>query len=823
MTHETFWGRVRPFVLAALVILGVPGTALAQQASVYGRVTDAATGAPVVDARVQVVGTQLSAVTDPTGNYRLTGVQPGLRIIQVRRVGYRAVDLERTFASGENYQADFQMSTSVVQLAEIITTGTVGEQSRRAQAATVAEIGVADIAQISPVTNINQVLQSRVPGISVLAGSGTSGTNSQIRVRGAASISLSNEPLIFIDGVQLISGTKGPGVGGQLADRLSEIDLGSIESIEVVKGPAASTLYGSNAAAGVIQIFTKRGRVGSGRFTQSVRLEYNQIQPNFTPPANFARCTAASVASTSTNPLCRGQEVGTLVSDNPVVRDGGFSNGQTIGVSWSGRGGGENYGYYAALNYDTEDGTVPNNGFDRQGARVNFNWVPRSNLVLDAGFGLNKALTVLPDNDNNVYGYLGGSLLGTPLSRRDDGSGNNGWFGFSRDVAAISAIENEVQTHRTLASITATWTPRPWFRNKFTAGADILRDESRRFFPKNDRGSYQGTANTGSLSENRVGAERLTLDYNGNIETRHMDDRVVSNLSFGAQLVDSRFENVFATGLGFTVNSANVISAASSTSGGQGFSQQRGLGVLAQWQLGWDDRRYLQIGGRIDANSSFGRATDWFFLPKVGVSWVVSEENFWNFDAISSLRLRAAWGQSGRSPTPGASLTTLSPEPYVSGTASILSGAVPDSPGNQDLKAERGEEIELGFDAGLFDERLGLEVTYFNKNTKDLLLRRPLPPSLGFITNPFVNIGEVSNKGFEIAMTALPVNTPNLSWDIRAGVSTLDSKIISLGDVSPFGTVYKFTPGQQAGAFHTNRIRSIDTLTNIVTVSDTLE
>ncbi|MFN2326158.1 MAG: SusC/RagA family TonB-linked outer membrane protein [Gemmatimonadales bacterium] len=823
MTHETFWGRVRPFVLAALLILGVPGAALAQQASVFGRVTDGATGAAVVDARVQIVGTQLSAVTDPTGNYRITGIQPGVVIIQVRRVGYRAVDLERTFTAGENYQADFRMSTSVVQLAEIVTTGTVGEQSRRAQAATVAEIGVSDIAQISPVTNINQVLQSRVPGISVLAASGTSGSSSQIRVRGAASISLSNEPLIFIDGVQLISGTKGPGVGGQLADRLSEIDLSSIESIEVVKGPAASTLYGSNAAAGVIQIFTKRGRPGSGRFTQSVRIEYNQIQPNFTVPANFANCSAALVAPTSKNPLCRGQEVGTLVSDAPAVRGGAFSNGQMLGVSWSGRGGGENYGYYAAVNYDTEDGTVPNNGFDRQGARVNFNWVPRANLVLDAGFGLNKALTVLPDNDNNVYGYLGGSLLGSPTTRTDDATLNDGWFGNQRFVPAIAAIENEVLTHRTIASITATWTPRPWFRNKFTAGADILRDESRRFFPKNDLGSYQGTANTGSLSENRIGAERLTLDYNGNIETRHMNDRVVSNLSFGAQLVDSRFENVFATGLGFTVNSANVISAASSTSGGQGFTQQRGLGVLAQWQLGWDDRRYLQIGGRIDANSSFGRATDWFFLPKVGVSWVVSEENFWNLEAISSLRLRAAWGQSGRSPTPGASLTTLSPAPYVSGTSSILSGAIQDSPGNQDLKAERGEEIELGFDAGLLNERLGLEVTYFNKNTKDLLLLRPLPPSLGFASNPFVNIGEVSNKGFEIAMTALPVNTPNLSWDIRAGIGTLDSKVISLGDVAPFGTVNKVTPGLQAGAWHSNRIRSIDTLTNIVIVSDTLE
>lgn len=824
MKRASIWGKILPLALVAAALVGLPGTAASQAtATVTGTVTDIGSGAPVVDARVQIAGTLLSSVTDIRGQFRITGVRPGPVTVQVRRVGYRAQDLEVTLAPGQNYEATFRLTTSVVQLAEVVTTGTVGEQTRRAQAATVADIGVSDIAQVSPVGNVNQVLQSRVPGVSVVGASGTSGTSSQIRVRGAASISLSNEPLIFVDGIQLVAGTKGPGVGGQLADRLSELDLNSIESIQLVKGPAASTLYGANASAGVIQIITKRGRVGSGRFTQSYKVEYNSIDHNFTPPSNFANCTTALVAPTSTNPLCRGQAVGTLVSDNPLVRENAFRTGTTKAVSWSGRGGGENYGYFAAINYDTEEGTTRNNGFDRQGGRVNFNWIPRNNLVLDVGFGLNRSLTILPDNDNNVYGYLGGGLLGTPLTRTDNNTGNNGWFGFERFVNDIAAIQNEVLTHRTIATATATWTPKPWFRNKFTAGADILRDESRRFFPKNARGSYQGTANTGSLGETRLGAERLTLDYQGNIESNHMNDRLVSNLSFGAQLIDSRFESVGATGLGFTVNSANVISAASSTSGNQGVTRQRGLGLLAQWQVGWDARRYIQVGGRIDANSSFGRATDWFFLPKLGASWVISEESFWNIGAVSSLRLRAAWGQSGRSPTPGAALTTLAPAPYVQGTSAIVPGAVPDSPGNQDLKAERGEELEFGFDAGLFDERLGIEVTRFDKTTKDLLLVRPLPPSLGFATNPFVNIGEVSNKGWEISLYGQPINTPNLSWDVRVGMSTLDSKVTDLGDVSPFGTVNKVTVGYQAGAWHTNRIRSIDTVTNIVTVADTLE
>jgi len=612
---------------------------------------------------------------------------------------------------------------------------------------------------------------------------------------------------------------------GQRSDRLNDIDPGDIESIEVVKGPAAATLYGADASAGVISIITKKGKVNSGRFTQQVSFEYNSIDPNFTPPDNFAFCTTALIAPTSTNPLCRGKTTADLVSDNPNVREGSFQNGSMIGVGWVGRGGGQNYGYYASINYDTEDGTLPNNGFDRQTARVNFNWVPSEKLTLDVGFNVLRSIADIPDNDNNVYGYLGGGLLGTPLTRRDDGvESNNGWFGFARDVAAISAIENQITTHRTIAQATANWNPVRWLTNRFTVGADLFRDEETRFFPKNSRGSYQGTANTGSITELRRGGERLTLDYLGNIRNELMQGKLVSNFSFGAQLLDSRTEWVQGSGLGLTVNSTNMVSAASSTSGAQSWVRQRQVGILGQWQLGWQDQLFVTLGARYDANSSFGENADWFFLPKVGASWVVSETGFWqnNLSFINTMRLRGAWGQTGRSPTPGASLTTLTSAAYIVGTTTAA-GAVPNNPGNQDLNAERGEELELGFDMGLLNDRVGLEFTYFDKTTKDLLLARPLPPSLGFSTNPFVNIGEVVNQGIEVAFTAVPVQNPNFSWDFRIGANTLNNEVTDLGAVSPFGTRNRVTEGRQIGAWYGLKIRSIDTLTNIVRVSDTLE
>ena len=271
----------------------------------------------------------------------------------------------------------------------------------------------------------------------------------------------------------------------------------------MVKGPAAAVLYGADASAGVIQIITKRGRAGSSSFSQTLQADVGMSELDWTPPSNYGRCTTALVAPTSPNPLCRGQAVGTLVSDNPLVREGAFQNGSETNFSWTGRGGGQAYGYFLSLNNQRTLGNLPNNEFQRQAYRSNFNFLPDSRLTIDAGLGLSKDQTQLPDNDNNVYGFLGGGLLGNPLTRRDDGvPSNDGWFGFARQVAAITALERKVQNYRTLANVTANYVPVSWFTNKFTLGADLLRNEVTSFFPRNARRVVPGRRQHGQQHSN---------------------------------------------------------------------------------------------------------------------------------------------------------------------------------------------------------------------------------------------------------------------------------------------------------------------------------
>jgi TonB-linked SusC/RagA family outer membrane protein len=801
--------------LAVALLMGVASAGWAQDvATLQGTVTDAASKATIADVVVTIAGTTLQAVTNSRGFYRLTGVRAGTVTIQVHRIGFKTSELQVTLNAGEERTVDFALTASLVMLEEVVVTGTAGEQQRRAQAATVSNVNVADLMKDAPITNVQDALQSRVPGVSVTSASGTSGTSNQIRVRGASSISLSNEPLLYIDGVRIATGGGAAFfTGGQLYERLNDLDPQDIESIELVKGPAAATLYGADASTGVIQVITKRGRPGATRFSQNVSFDYNSIDRNFEPRTNYALCSAANVANAN-NLLCFGQAVGTMVSDNPLLRENAFRTGHTVGIGWSGRGGGANYGHYTSLNSETEDGVLPNNGFERRSGRVNFNWIPVQNLTLDAGVGITRSRTDLPDNDNNIFGWLGNSHLGLPSTRTVDGTGQNGWFGTQRDVAAMSAIENDRQTHRTIGTLTANWTPRPWLTNRFTAGFDWVREEDRRFLPKNTRGSY--AVNSGQINEGRRGIERYTLDYLGNVE-RNLSPSVVSNLSFGFQLVQTREELVFATGEGLTVNSNNVVTAAALRAGGQTWELQRGVGFISQLQVALNNRLYGQLGARVDNASSFGKESHWVFLPKVGVSWVASEEPFWKSNFLNTLRLRAAWGSTGRIPGPGAALTTLAPAPFLDGTI-VSPGAVPQNPGNDSLRFERGQEFEAGFDLGLMQDRVSVELTYFNKVSKDLILQQPLPPSLGFTQNRFVNIGSMVNRGFEIAVTALPVNNPNVSWDLRLGANTLHNEVTDMGGIPAFGTLNRVEEGLQLGAWITNRILSIDDQTGVVTV-----
>jgi TonB-linked SusC/RagA family outer membrane protein len=816
-----------------IVPIALRARAVADSAIVVGRVTSDA-GAPVPSALVSIRDLRLSTTTNDAGLFRL--VVPPDRFsarsdtLHVVRLGYRPAVVAFRLTPGQ-VSVDVVMSTAAVALEQIVVTGTAGNQERKAQAAVVTSVDATEIMAKAPVLDVNQLLYAQSPGVSMTTASGTSGANTRIDIRGQASISLSNYPLVFIDGVRATAGprgTTGNGVGGQSLNALNDLSPDDVESIEVVKGPAAATLYGADASAGVIQILTKKGRPGAHQFSQRITAQYDQIGPNFTPYTNYAKCTAALVAATSTNPLCKGQAVGTVISDNVLVRNDVFNNSSAASVGYSAQGGGDNFGYYSSFDATNESGTTPNNFLNHRSGRVNFTWIATPKLSVDASVAVARMDDKLPKGDQDTYGFLVGGDFGSPTTVISGPNGGlaGGWFVGSETVASISAINTEDNTLRATPSVQLHYSPVSWFSNRLTFGEDFTHTIASQLYPKNSLNWYSATQNTGVISVTSSDVTVYTVDYLGNVSSRFgAQSRMSSDLSFGTQWINAVSAGLGGVGTGLLTNANDVVGAATTTTASQSYGQSKSFGYFAQEQVGFNDRVFVQLGARIDRNSAFGKNYGAFFLPKAGISYVLSQEPFWQqkFSKVSTFRLRAAYGTTGRSPSSTAALQTYSKANYITDAGVVLPGVSPGNPGNADLKPERGTEFEGGFDAGFFHDRIGLEATYFDKRSKDLLLSLPLAPSSGFSLSPLVNIGEVSNKGFELQLRATPVSTRNVNWDFTATTNTVKNRIENMGSVTPFVSANNqcFKPGMEVGAWCVPQVVRVDEANNKTIVTDT--
>ncbi|HUF27851.1 MAG TPA: SusC/RagA family TonB-linked outer membrane protein [Gemmatimonadaceae bacterium] len=798
-----------------------------KRAVITGTVRNRA-GVPVAGALISLARLQLSAQSNEAGVYQLIVPEDQVSAredtLRVTRIGYSPSTVPFQLGSA-TIRLDIVINEQVVKLDEVLVSGTAGSQLRRAQSAEVATVDASKIMRTAPITSVSQLLASRVAGVSVGESNGAVGGTTLIRIRGVSSISLSNEPLVFVDGVKIDYRHMTIGGGTGNVSTLSDLSPSDIESIEVVKGPAAATLYGADASAGVIQILTKRGTLGSTQFRQTLTVDAAVIEPNWTPPANFATCGAADVAPTSLNP-CNGLAVGSLISDSPLQRGNILNDGLGRSVRWSGRGGDRNYGFFTSLGYNRETGVLPQNEMIQSNGRANFTFLPHPTLNLDASLGLTRDINRQPQLGDGTYSMML-ALVGNPLSI---GGAADGWIIPGRTGTAISNIRNEFANVRVIPSVKVSYTPQRWFTNRLTIGTDLSRVRYERFLPRNDQGWYTPIENTGFIQQNRYAFDTHTFDYLGNLDHSFgAGQDLRADLSFGMQVIATHVDSALTSGTGLASNASNVVSSATTVNAGGGWSDQRSVGYFGQLQFGYRDRLFTQFGARIDRNSAFGTAAGSFFLPKVGMSYVVSDEDYWQrtFPFINTFLVRAAYGTTGRSPTPGASLRTFAPAPYVSGPGVSAPGVILLSPGNDSLRAERGTEFEAGIETGAGDDRLGLKLTYFSKLTRDLLLQSPLPPSMGFQGAPFVNIGRVVNRGVEAQLNAEIIRMENLAWGARLGVSTLHNEIESLGGLAPIRIGIQnsshFRVGEPLGVFYGRRVVSTDVAGGRAIVSDTAQ
>ena len=814
--------RVLGSVSAWLVLLaGITAPNLHAQGAglITGTVVNEKNSSPIAEAQVAVEGRGVGTTTDASGRFRLAGLTgTGEVRLVVRRIGFQPKTVTATIGASD---VQITLAERSIELTQVVVTGTAGIAEKRAIGNAVSTVKAADIVATQPVSSFQELLNGRASGVSIVASSGQVGSGSRIRVRGASSLSLSNDPLIYVDGIRVdntqASGPANQAFGSASISRWNDFNPDDIESLEVIKGPAAATLYGTEASNGVIQIITKKGAAGRPVWNVTGRMGSSWVPDLLTRfPDNYGTVpragstTALDTVSISTRQL----------NDSLNARYGNdiFTNGGLQDLQMSVSGGTNILRYYVGGGYEENRGAERVNRLNRTNLRVNLSANPSPKLDVSTSMGYTTGRTYLPYEAGG-----GGAMWGTVFSSPSFLYGgvsvparnpNNPQLGFRSGPpnAYYEAYDIFQDADRFTGSFQFTNRPASFFNHRIILGVDRLAENNEDRTPRNDiigarfaSFSASGLPTAGSIGISTRDVTYTTADYLANAEFS-LTPSLRSVTSAGGQvyLRKSRLRSLSGT----TFPAAGLTSIASATVRNVGTDElfeNNTVGGFVQQQFAWNDRLFLTGAIRTDDNSAFGTNFDAVTYPKLSASYVLSEEPALPIPSfINQLRVRTAYGASGLQPGAFDAIRTYS------ASGGFLT---PSSAGNPSLGPETSTELELGFDAGLFSDRYGMEVTYFNGKTKDAILSRQSPPSDGFPGLQLFNAGQVNRNGLEWVVRGTPIQMTNLALELTVSGSTTNYKIASLGpntDRVSLSSNIQHVTGYAPGAWWDRRIVSAD-------------
>lgn len=817
---------IRPFAALGFLIALTSGVEAQQSGTIAGRVVDGASKSPLVGARVTVVGTALTVATTSDGRYRITGVPAGDQTVRVYQIGYSANTRTVAVPAGGSATVDLELTLTPFSLDEFVVTAT-GEQSKRSIGNAVASFDAPEIVRTSAASNLGDIISAKIPGVAVF-GNNLTGGGARIRIRGNSSLSLSNNPIYVVDGARVWSDVNSSsiGIGGTNPSRVNDLNPEDIETIEVIRGPSAATLYGTDAANGVIVIKTKRGKAGKTQWNvygeQGFIKDYNQY------PTAYRAWTTGSTVSNTTQCLIDRAATGACTQDSVSSYNlfadrqaspnaTGYRNQYGVQVG----GGTDAIRYYVSGEWERETSVlqmpeefqnrlraqrslvdlapeqIRPNGLEKVNLRanINANFGDKADLSVSSGFVSSNQR--LPQTDNNTTGLLSNAYGGPGFKNNivSPASGvtrnNLGYRLYTPDEFFSETVRQDI--NRTMSSATANYRPISWLALKATAGYDFAAREDSDIC-RRDECTFFGTHKLGFRTNNRTSNYVYTGDANA-AATYQLNDAIGLKSIVGFQYGKEKFTRNGASAQELppgasTVTAGAIITADETT------AISVTLGFFAEQSISYKERLYLTGAVRTDRNSAFGINYKRVYYPKAALSYVISDEPFFpKSDFLSSLRLRGAFGASGRQPGPNDAIPFLVPGTSnvdLVDTPALLLSAL----GNPALKPERTQEIEVGFDVALFNGNVNLEVTGYDKKSRDALIAVLVPPSAGHAASRLENIGAIRNKGFEAALNMQLLNQKNAGWDATVSFSYNDNKVTDLGGTPPqLGTVNSIIQG----------------------------
>lgn len=795
-------------------IIIVPKVALSRDSStstsgmISGRVLDSASQRGLSQATVSIAGMNIKTSTSDSGHFTLRNVPAGNRVLQIRLFGYVLAN-RRVEVSDNPIHITVSLSPAPTVLSGVVTTIT-GTQRRLEVTHDVTTLNVDSIMAIAPISSVTDLLEARVPGLQVLRTTGTPGDPSRIRLRGAGSLNGNNAPVVVVDGVRIYapdSSTNGALPSGGRAftnprgypapSPLDQIDPNSIATIEVFKGPSASSLYGSEAANGVIVITTKRGHMGNARFSATLNAGSSAIGGKF--PLNtyiFGHAINQPSRICEFNHNCTVDSIVKFQALNDP-RYSPLGRGTVLGASGSVSGGARTFTYFLTGSVSDETGMmrlpslVTESFYEGAGKAVPF-WMRRPDSYRSingsSAFQLNP-VTSLSITLTNALGRSeqGRSSLGitageqlmqryidprefavSPLLR-----------GFQERVTANSiTIRNDVDVR---------WAVSPSIPVNIGLGVNPNISNGKTFLPpgsdlrvrgaNDSAGGYSVSRSSAIVSTGRVNTVlpipvsygvRVNLGVGADITHQSTSQQTVSTLSVIEGVTDPT---------SFDPEKTTVSQSGVSTST---------YGFFINPQISVGNRIFIQPGIRLDGGSATGNRAGLMRMPKVGLSWIALDGSgrggLWE-EIVSQLKLRAAFGTAGVQPRPEQHLRL-----YRNRFGSV-DGGVTSLPiyehitiGNTRLIPERSSELEGGLDAVLFNHRVSVNASLYKKMTRDAILQLTTPPSVGAGRGSdfYANVGDIRNTGAEISTNMRMLNLPTLSWDIMVAFTKRQGRVVSL-------------------------------------------
>jgi TonB-linked SusC/RagA family outer membrane protein len=808
--------------LLAVALAPVAGTAQ-QPAVITGQVMDASGAAPVASASVSIPSLNIGTLTNNQGQFTLTvpaaRLRPGQQLqLRAQSIGYKSETVSITLAPGASLEQDFRLGLDVLELEGIVATGQGLVRAREKLATTINSVNSQEITQAND-ANVISALSGKAPSVQVTTSSGEPGGGAYIRIRGASSIVGGTQPLIVVDGTPIdnsshaVANIGNPVAGTAIQNRAADLNPNDILSVDILKGAAASAIYGSRGGNGVIVITTKSGQPGQTRVSYTTSVGFDELNETVPLQTEFGQgLTGEAIGRGATNlsPNFSGSwgprlPEGTEVFDHS---DEVFDTGTRIENNLQLSGGSEQTTYFLSVGALNHDGfIVGNSHYDKYNARLKGTHRFLENLEVGGNIAVTLSEADLIQQGSNISGLLLGALRTPPEFNNclpetcylDPETGLHRSYrnpnprslterrGYDNPFWIANEIPNLSEVGRWTGNITLNYDPTEWLSINSTVSGDYANDKRTTIFPKSSSELPDGKMLRADLLD-----EQYDFLLTGTAE-RQLNESVFGSLTLGMSLNERQFTRYQVEGVNL-IFQAEQLDFTIDKDPNEHHEAIRTAGYFTESNLDLWDQVFLTGRLRLDGANTFGDDDAYFVYPGVAAAWQFDRHLQGRIPWITFAKLRTSWGISGRQPPPFTNVTAFEVETFTDGWVSTglnsiyagREGVTPDETlGNEDIDPERKTDFEAGLDLAFAEGRVALSVVYFNSDTEDAILPIDIPPSNGFVAR-WANAAEFTTSGWEATLDLIPVQRPNFGWNLAAQLSTTDSCVESLASTEEF-------------------------------------